>query len=1509
MAVSIVAADPMGRFQPAVREWLREAFAAPTRAQILGWPPIQDGRSTLILAPTGSGKTLAAFLAAIDRLMFAPPPRDLDRCRVVYVSPLRALAVDVERNLRAPIAGIARVAERNGERVHLPLVGVRTGDTSTSDRARMARHPPDVLITTPESLFLVLTSQAREMLRSVELVILDEIHTLVGSKRGAHLAISLERIEELAQRPIQRIGLSATQRPLDEVARYLGGYAQDQAPRPVEIVDASARKAFEITVEVPVEDMSRLGEVIVPTIDEIPEGPAAAVRQRSIWPAIYPRLIELIRAHRSTIVFVNSRRSAERVCAAINELAGAEIARAHHGSVAREQRVEIEDALKSGRLPCMVATSSLELGIDMGSVDLVIQIETPTSVASGIQRIGRAGHQVEGISRARIFPKFRGDLLATAAITRAIMDGKVEPVRIPRNPLDVLAQQLVAMCVNNERRVDDLYTLTRQAAPFADLPRAQFEGVLDMLTGRYPSGELADLRPRLVWDRVNGAVRARDGARQLVVANAGTIPDRGMYGVYLADDGKDGMRRKTPARRVGELDEEMVFETSEGEVVLLGASSWRVVEITNDRVLVAPAPGEPGKMPFWRGDRLARPIELGEAIGRLTRELANTAADVATRRLVEDHGLDAQAARNLLAYLDDQRAATGSIPDDRTIVIERSRDEMGDWRVCILSPWGGRVHAPWSLIIQAKLRAATEYEPEMLWTDDGIVVRFPDRGAPPDVAPLLPLPDEIESLVVREVGGSAMFAAHFRESAGRALLLPRRRPGQRTPLWMQRKRAHDLLHITSRFGSFPIVLETYRECLQEVFDLTALADLARKMQRREIRVVTVDTDCPSPYAAALMFTYVANFLYDGDQPLAERRAQALTVDQAQLRELLGEPDLRSLLDADAIAEIEQSLQALDDTHRARSVDRLHELLMRIGDLSHAEIAARCSGDADTWLARLLSERRVIAVQLGGEQRYAAVEDAGRLRDAFGVMPPAGVPAAFLEPAASALDMVCARYARCHGPFTSVELAGRFGMGAASIELVLGHLAAAGRLVEGEFRPGAVGREWCDADVLGRIRRLSLAKLRKQAEPAEPAALARLQLVWQGVVLGPRPGTRSPGPDRLLDVIEQLQGAVVPASVLERDVLSARLPGYSTRDLDDLCAAGEVVWVGAGSLGDRDGKLALYLAEDLPLLRTQPSDAPDGDLHRRIREHLASRGATFFHDLHAIVGGPQSMLLDALWDLAWAGEVTSDAMAAVRAFLGGSASTRRDRRRAGVAFRSRRMAPPSAVGRWSLLTVGGGASSTERARALADQLVARHGVLTRAAVAAEGVPGGFSALYPVLRALEEAGRIRRGYFVARQGGMQFAHPGAVDRLRMVRETAAEPEDDLPPAVVIAATDPANPYGLALAWPESPHVRLARTAGANVGLVDGHLSLYVARGERDVATFLPADEPDRSTGAQSLARAIAAWCATTGRLHLGWNTIDGLPCARSPLTRHLLDAGFTVAGGGFRLSRPPSPSNDA
>jgi ATP-dependent Lhr-like helicase len=1516
--------DTLGLFHPAVAEWFSEVFAAPTPPQSMGWPAIARGDSTLILAPTGSGKTLTAFLWCINRLMFEPVPDPRQRCRALYISPLKALAVDIERNLRSPLSGIAERARARDDAHHVPAIAVRTGDTPATERARFQREPADILITTPESLYLLLTSNAREVLRSVDTVIIDEIHALVPTKRGAHLALSLERLEAISSdksRPLQRIGLSATQRPLDEVARYLGGAIQrtrekaegtheaadeiihDEfradspaatAYRPITVVDTSEKKRLDLRIEVPVEDMARIGQA-----EEIPSGPApqGAVRT-SIWTAIHPRLLELIRAHRSTLIFVNSRRVAERLASALNDLAGETLVRSHHGSLARPQRVEVEDRLKAGQIRGLVATSSLELGIDMGAIDLVIQIEAPPSVASGMQRIGRAGHTIDAASRGIVFPKFRGDLVACAAVTRAMHDARVESTRYPRNPLDVLAQQIVAMVSIEPWRVDALLDTIRSAAPFADLSRGVFEGVLDMLSGRYPSDDFADLRPRLTWDRLQSTLTAREGAKRVAIINGGTIPDRGLYGVFLSGE-------RGPGARVGELDEEMVFESRVGETFLLGASSWRIEQITHDRVLVSPAPGEPGKMPFWKADSAGRPLELGRAVGELVRTLVQTPAAAAVRQLVEHHDLDRQAAENLLRYLADQVKAAGVVPDDRTVLIERCRDELGDWRICLLSPFGSRIHAPWAMAVVERARAETGLDVETMWTDDGFVVRFPETEEPPDPKLMVPAADEVEALVLRQLGGTAMFAAKFREAAGRALLLPKRRPGGRSPLWQQRKRAADLLAVAARFGSFPIVLEAYRECLRDVFDMPALVETLRRVERREIKVATVDSTSASPFAASLLFGYVANYLYDGDAPLAERRAQALAIDQTQLRELLGDAELRDLLDADTIADVEAGLQQREDDRKARSVDGVHDLLLRLGDLSVEEIGARSHVDAATSVDELGRARRAVAIQVAGQPRTIPVEYVARYRDALGIPLPAGLPEALLEPVPHAAVDLARRYARTHAPFTTAEFAARYGLGRSIAEPLLKELAAGGRLLEGDFRPGGTGREWCDPEVLQSIRRRSLAKLRHQVAPVEPAVLGRLITHWQGVV------RRRSGLDALLDAVENLQGTPLAASILETEILPSRVEGYNPADLDALTAAGEIVWAGLEPLGERDGRLTLYLSDHLSRLHRAPvlDDLPPRE--RAIVDYLQQNGASFFGAVHdAAGGGYPGETVDALWTLVWRGALTNDTFHALRAFT--RPPERRGRKPrpsvapAGRAFRSRRVSPPSAEGRWSLLDerIGAPASATESAAAQAQQLLSRYGVLTREVAAAEGISGGFSAVYQVLKALEDAGRIRRGYFASGVGATQFALPAALDLLRSLKETPDDPE-----VVVLAATDPANPYGTVLKWPEANAGDAdrgrgpTRTVGSVVVLVNGALAAYISRGARQLTAFIPEDEPARSTVARALATRLAQLGrGEDGRMALLIGEINGLPASEHPLAPYLVDAGFNPSAMGFQIRRP-------
>jgi ATP-dependent Lhr-like helicase len=1500
------------RFGTATRAWFESAFAAPTPAQAGAWETISAGRHALVVAPTGSGKTLAAFLWSLDRLAQTPPADPARRCRVLYVSPLKALAVDVERNLRTPLTGIRQAASRLGLEPPDITVGMRTGDTPADERRAFTRRPPDILITTPESLFLLLTSAAREALRGIETVIVDEVHAVCSTKRGAHLALSLERLDALLERPAQRIGLSATVRPIDETARFLGGTAA------VEVVQPRAAKTIEVSVQVPVEDMTRLDAVID---DSDPDGP----RRASIWPAVEERVLDLIQSHRSTIVFTNSRRGAERLCARLNELTAQRqgepvaplpggrmpaevmaqsglatgappvVARAHHGSVSREERRQIEEALKSGQLPAVVATSSLELGIDMGSVDLVVQIESPPSVAAGLQRIGRAGHQVGAVSRGVVFPKHRGDLVSCAVVGERMTGGAIEELRYPRNPLDVLAQQVVAMVAMDPWSVSDLAALVRHAAPFAELPESAFTAVLDMLSGRYPSTAFAELRPRLLWDRTSDLLTGRPGAQRLAVTSGGTIPDRGMFGVFLAG--------AESGKRVGELDEEMVYESRVGDVFLLGSTSWRIEDITPDRVLVSPAPGAAARMPFWKGDSPGRPVELGRAIGARLRELTRL-GDEAARPRLRDGGLDEWAADNLLAYLGEQREATRQLPDDRTVVVERFRDELGDWRLAVHCVLGAKVNAPWALAIGRRLAERYGVDGQVVPSDDGIVVRLPDVVDEPPGADLVAFdPDEIAQIVEETIGTSAMFAARFRECATRALLLPRRDPRRRQPLWQQRQRSAQLLDVAREYADFPITLEAARECLQDVFDVPGLVEVMRQLGSRKVRMVEVETARPSPFARSLLFGYVGAFLYEGDAPLAERRAAALALDPTLLGELLGRVELRDLLDAGVVVETERRLQWLEAARVLRDAEDSAELLRILGDLSTAEASARGAGI--DWLSELEAARRAIRVRIAGEERWLAVEDAGRVRDAFGVALPVGLPLAYLEPVADPLGDLVARYARTHGPFTASACAARFGLGVFVVEQSLKRLSATGRVVAGEFSPAGAGSEWCDAEVLRLLRRRSLAALRREIEPVPPRALARFLPRWQHI----GGGERGRGVEAVAAAIEQLQGVAVPASALERLVLPARVRDYSPAYLDELCAAGEVVWAGAGSIPGGDGWVSLAFADTAPLLLAPPDpEAATSPLHQAVLQALDGGQALFFRALADRVDGTgDDDLLAAVWDLVWGGHIANDTLAPLRARLAGGGAHRsrpsapRSRyRRPGrpASLAALRSGPPTAAGRWYRLPERD-ADPTRRAAAAADALLERHGVVTRGAVAGEGVSGGFAGVYPVLAALEERGAARRGYFVEGLGAAQFALPGAVDRLRSLGEGA---ESD---TLVLAATDPANPYGAALPWPErvvdagngeSAGHRPGRKAGALTVLVDGELALYVERGGRTLLSFVD-DQDALAAAAKALAEAVHA--GALGAMSV--ERADGEGIHSSPLGDALAAAGFRATPRGLRLRR--------
>ncbi|WP_211222706.1 Lhr family ATP-dependent helicase [Gulosibacter molinativorax] len=1617
----------MDAFGEATRTWFLGAFEQPTRAQREAWDAIATGGHTLVVAPTGSGKTLAAFLWALDRLIHdGTAPRERGT-RILYISPLKALGVDVERNLNAPLVGIDQTAKRLGLEATPITVGVRSGDTKPAERRRLQANPPDVLITTPESLYLMLTSTARDGLRTVDTVIVDEVHALADSKRGAHLALSLERLDALRtspeeRPPAQRIGLSATVRPLETVAKFLGGSA------PVTIVAPPSEKAFDLKVVVPVEDLSDLGTSGTPAPstnldDDILFGDASQAtdpRRGSIWPHIESEIVDRVLEHRSTIVFVNSRGLAERLTANLNEEyrertgraatdegEDAPFARTHHGSMSKDIRAEVEEALKSGQLRCVVATSSLELGIDMGDVELVIQVESPPSVASGLQRLGRAGHQVGGVSRGELLPKHRADVLHSAVVASRMLSGSIERIELIENPLDVLAQQIIAASAIDRWAVDDWLALVRKAASFQRLSRTLLDSVLDLLAGRYPSDEFAHLRPRILWDRDADTFEGRPGAQRLAVTGGGTIPDRGMYGVFMftgaedgpeAEDGTTGSSRRKAGMRVGELDEEMVYESRVGDVIALGSTSWRIREIGPDRVRVTPAFGEPGKLPFWHGDSIGRPAELGAAIGEVTRDIASNDAVPATLAPV----LDENASSNLLRYVREQREATGQVPSDRVLVVERNRDELGDWRVVLHSPYGRRVHAPWALLVTARVRERFGMEGSAMASDDGIVVRIPDIDADPPGAELFVFDrEEIAPTVTREVGASALFAARFRENAARALLLPRLHPGKRSPLWQQRLRAAQLLEVARRYPEFPIILETVREVLHDVYDLDAFTELIARIESREVRITEVITGEPSPFARNLLFGYVGQFLYEGDQPLAERRAAALNLDASLLAELLGATSLRDLLDQEAIADVEAELQKRAPGFRARDLEGVADLLRLLGPLTEAEIIDRFGEDAtevaepvevpeptstaehvevamastsstseastsstfevSEIVAHLVADKRALRLRIAGEERVAAIEDAARLRDGLGTPIPIGVPAAFLTPIADPLGDLVGRFARTHAPFTTADVATRLGIGHAVATDALQRLELAHRVVRGEFTPGRAGEEWVDDRVLRRIRARTLAKLRHEVEPVSQAAYARFLADWQQVDSGSG-GAAVSGVEGVFTVIDQLQGVQIPASAWESLVLPARVRDYAPGMLDELIVSGEVRWHGHGEIGRADGWLSLHLTdtEHLTFQREAlPEDA--SPLAKRVAAVLAEGGAMFLPQIVIALeqdsaaeahesdpdpdptaaapglgptfraatdtpGAPAprrdtpslEAIADALWELAWLGVVTCDSLVPLRAVLTGparsgsasrSAPSHRTARqpargrsfRSWAAERKAVQVPPRAAGRWSLAATYD-EDATVKAQAAAELQLDRYGVVTRGSVEASGAEGGFALAYRVLAKFEEAGRARRGYFIDGLGAAQFATAGAIDLLRRADDDRFTEKPPLR-AITLAATDPANPYGAALPWPEHPSThRPGRKAGGLVTLVDGALVLYVERGGKTLLSFLEDDSLDAVEN-NPVARAAAISLADAVRRaripNLVIEKIDGKYALETPLARLLTDAGFGQIPRGLRM----------
>jgi len=1538
--------DSLAAFTPATATWFREVFADPTPAQTGAWRAIAAGENALVIAPTGSGKTLAAFLWALDQLAREPVPAAKERCRVLYVSPLKALAVDVERNLRAPLAGITQTALRLRQSPPSVTVGVRSGDTVAGERRAISTRPPDILITTPESLFLMLTSAARDVLRPVQTVIVDEVHALAGTKRGAHLALSLERLDALVaasapaadgaiqrKRPIQRIGLSATVRPADRVAQFLGGTA------PVTVVAPPATKAWDLEVVVPVEDMSDLGATAAPAPLSLGDDSAPPPRP-SIWPHVENRILDLISEHRSTIVFANSRRLAERLTAHLNELqaerdgerdasevaalpaeimaqsgasAGRDgtgspvIARAHHGSVSKEQRAQIEADLKSGQLSCVVATSSLELGIDMGAVDVVVQVEAPPSVASGLQRVGRAGHQVGATSRGVFFPNHRADLIESAVVVERMRAGAIEEVARLRNPLDVLAQQIVAMVAIEDVAAEDLYALVRRADSFRDLPRSAFEAVLDMLSGRYPSEDFAELRPRLVWHRDVGTVSARPGAQRLAVTSGGTIPDRGLFGVFLVGEGNASGRHE-PGRRVGELDEEMVYETRVGDVFTLGTTSWRVEQITHDQVLVSPAPGVPGRLPFWKGDSPARPVELGRAFGAFVREVGALPLEAGVSRLRET-GLDEFAARNLVGYLAEQAAATQALPTDTTVVFERFRDELGDWRVCLHSPLGSGVLTPWALAVEQAARERYGMEVQATATNDGVVLRIPDTDSEPPGADLVLLdPETLESVITAEVGTSALFAARFRECAARSLLLPRRDPKARSPLWQQRMRSAQLLSVASRYPEFPVVLETMRECLTDVFDLEGLLAVQRQLAARSMRLVEVETREPSPFAKSLLFGYVGAFVYEGDVPLAEKKAAALALDANLLAELLGKDGLKQLLDASVIASTEADLQGVSAERRAATAEQLFDLLRTAGPFTLAELRDRTGDDLDAAaaVASLVAARRVVPVRIAGADMVAVVEDVPRLRDGLGIPVPPGVAASFTEVSAHPIQDLVLRWARTHGPFVATAVARRYGLGSSVVQQACDALTAAGTLVAGSFveLPGESGerRQYCHSQVLGLIKRRTLALLRKGVEPVEQPAYARFLAEWQGV------GASTRGVDAVLGVVEQLAGYPLPASALESAVLPARVPDYTPAMLDELTASGEVFWVGDGPIGESDGWVRLYPADVDPHPARTPETTGRG---AELLAALGGGGAYFFDSIlpSGLLPTDRTEYVHALWDLVWSGLISCDSFAAVRARTGGGSHRRPTRpaprrgwlRHPGRAPRPVRTVSPVTTGRWSVLARQPLAPAERLAADLFVQLD-RYGVVTRGSVLTEDPLGGFGTAYRALSQLEESGQCRRGYFVAGLGAAQFALTGAVDRLRREqRDTEAaggsrgEEGSATASAFVLAACDPANPYGAALPWPDREGHRPGRKPGALVVLVDGNLVFYVERGGKTMLSF--------TEDAGLLEPAATALASSVHRGLLGKLTVEradgGHVFGSAHVSQALQEAGFRMTPQGLRL----------
>lgn len=1543
-------------FSQATRDWFTSAFQHPTLVQSQTWAVTAANQHALVIAPTGSGKTLAAFLYALDRLFregeekHSTPPSGKEKnvTRILYISPIKALGTDVQRNLQIPLQGISEARKKRASTEVTIRVGIRTGDTPPQERAKLSRHPPDILITTPESLYLMLTSRARESLRGVETVIVDEVHAVAGTKRGAHLALSLERLDALLAKSAQRIGLSATVRSVTEVAAFLGG------DRPVTVVNPPATRHPDIHIVAPAANLDDVLADNSASGDAIHKG-----REGSVWPRIESGILDQILSHRSTIVFTNSRGLAEKLTARLNELylsrrqafpepqgepvhydsstgstgnraqdTGEYIARSHHGSVSKEQRAVTEHALKSGELRCVVATSSLELGIDMGAVDLVIQVATPLSVASGLQRIGRASHQVGGVSKGLFYPRTRRDLVDSAVIVECMYAGQLETLTPPRNPLDILAQQTVATVSMDPINVDDWYALVRRASPWKDLPRSAFDATLDMLAGRYPSADFAVFRPRIIWNRETGLLTARPGAQLLAVTSGGTIPDRGMFSVLLPEGDE-----QAGSRRVGELDEEMVYESRVNDIITLGASSWRIQQITRDQVIVVPAPGRSARLPFWRGEGVGRPAELGERIGDFIHTMSGDNAELRlSPRLRDDNVLS-----NIKGLIDDQKNATGVLPWSRHLVLERCRDEMGDWRVILHSPYGRRVHAPWALAIAGRLHAQWGADASIVASDDGIVARIPDSdGKLPDAAIFLFEPEKLLRIVREAVSSTALFAARFRECAARALLMPGRTPGRRSPLWQQRLRASQLLEIAAGYPDFPIILETARECLQDVYDLDALEQVIRRLNTGEIQISEVTTPAPSPFATDLLFGYVAEFMYATDAPLAERRASVLALDSELLGNLLGQGDPLELLDPEIIRQVEDELQRRATGRKAQGMEGVYDLLRELGPMTVEELAVRHEGtiaDVRSWLDNLSADKRIFPVVIAGTEQMACMDDAARLRDALGVRQPETLSSAWLHPVNTPLRDLFIRFSRTHTLFTRTQIAQTFGLGVAVADDFLRQLRDEGVLIQlragtASIADDARASTWVNEDVFHRLRIRSLHAAREATRPVPATSYVRLLLERQGLIssadgsparLPVSSGGMLEGSDGVTRVIEQLAGVGLSASLWESQIFPARVRDYSPDMLDELLATGEVIWSGQKKLGDDDGQVVLHLRDYLAETLSPPSGDSEtlSDLQRAILDVLSGGGAWFAPQLSAMIqartqssGNDEwitpATLHEALWGLVWQGYITTDIWAPLRGLSRTVSASRQPSRRSPRMRRGRptyasprptsvavpvSYTTPALTGRWSLLP-GERLNDTERMLAWTENMLDRYGVIGRQAVITENVPGGFPALQTLCRSMEDSGRILRGRFVEGMGGAQFAERHTIDRLRDLTSSNTENQAFTP--VALSANDPANPWGTLLPWPTHPSSLLpARRNGAFVVISAGQLRLYLAQGGKKMMVWSENEEMP----SPEIFSALAGALRREPRLRFTLTEVNDKPVRQTTLFTLLREVGFSSSPQGL------------